>query len=69
MRYILAWLIITMLFGAGHYIGGASENKRMMDCYMAKDFSGFAWIDESEYFTCSADIRKGRVKYINNKGK
>jgi hypothetical protein len=68
-------LLVIFLFGvalsvsydAGQDNGREYENKRIYNCYMAKDFSGFAWVDDSKYFTCSADIRKGKVYYTREK--
>jgi hypothetical protein len=59
-------LVMALFYTHGIKHGGELENKRIMDCYMDKDFSGFAWIDDSKYFICSADIRAGKVNY--NKG-
>ena len=43
------------------------ENKRLERCLTSPDYSGIAWIGDDKLFTCSSDIKKGKV-YYNKKG-
>jgi hypothetical protein len=65
--FLMSGVFVYLAFLCGAKIGMEKENTRIYNCYMAKDFSGFAWVDDSKYFTCSADIRKGKVYYTREK--
>lgn len=62
--YMVGLLIIP---GAYHY-GKIHENKRIFACFTHPHYSGFAWVEGSDYFTCSHTIEKGTVIYKHKKG-
>jgi hypothetical protein len=56
------------IFEWGIETGKEEENKRIFDCFTHPQYSGFAWVDGSDYFTCSHTIKNGKVTYKHKKG-
>jgi len=69
LTFIAMFMCIGVLIGAmlGKEGGKELENKRLYSCLTSPEYSGVAWIGDDKLFTCSSDIKKGKV-YYNKKG-
>lgn len=63
LKVLMLIVVGGVYFFMGYATGRSDENKRIMSCYNSSKFSGFVWLDDSPYFTCEDQVKKGRVIY------